>query len=136
MCVGWRNDWAESKLDQIAYKVCQASMVAQDDGTWVKVFESQYIPEGRMVQREFPGERIKETGSFRRYRIGETMTDDEHHGFYMYMNIDHARWDRAPGFTILKIRIPAGTMIRKGVASFSRHPTINARKVEVLEEIV
>ena len=64
-----------------------------------------------------------------RYTPGLRMNSAEP-GFYLFRDLYHARIWRRHSAT-LRVKIPAGTMIRRGWTILENYPTINARSIIV-----
>lgn len=136
MCIKWRGEWHPLAEDMFAYKVCTVR-----EGR----FHSMYKPDQRVDQssqnidyrdNHYAKSCIWGNGSSIEYQIGDTIESDMP-GMYLY----HARktamaWKiGAYERVVLKVRIPAGTMICRGSDHFGL-TTINATRIEVLEQCV
>lgn len=126
MCTKWTGKWYRTKKDITAYKV--VLKISKHD------YISHWPPRVRSPQRR-PGsyETYKaEKGSSMHYYLGKEAKAG-FPGMYCYQRLSEAQWARSLA-TILKVRIPKGTLVCHGV-SFGRI-TINTKKLIPIKEVL
>lgn len=138
MSVKWTGGWQRAKEDIIAWKMVER---------WHDGFMSMFFPDQRAPQFDGsdPETKVPHTinlnrGELKEYHLGKTYRRGGKFGYYMYEEMSEwfveKNWHKTSARQ-LKVRIPKGTMIRRGFEGGNLFtdgvPTINAKRFEVLE---